>query len=78
MCIRDRHWSLLRMTATHLIVCSVFTFPIAYVMWWMPHEVKGILLYFAIFFVIYLIIWLSQYFSMKKKIEQMNKRVQNM
>ena len=40
-------WSLLRMTVTHLAVCSLATFPIAYFMRWMAHDVSGILLYFG-------------------------------
>lgn len=72
-----QEWSLLRMSVTHLAVSSVFSFPIAYVMHWMPHNVKGILIYFAIFIAIYAVIWLSQYASIKKKIEQLNKQVMN-
>ena len=68
-------WSILRQTATHLIVCSVFTFPIAYFMYWMNHSASGILSYFGIFFGIYLIIWLSQYSAMKKRVRQMNEKV---
>lgn len=68
-------WSLLRMTLTHLVVCSVTMFPIAYFMWWMPHNMTGILLYFGIFFGIYLCIWFSQYYAMKKRIEQLNRKV---
>lgn len=71
-------WSLLRMTVTHLAVCSVFTFPIAYAMRWMPHGVMGVLGYFAIFFAIYLAIWLAQYFSTKKKVKEMNRKLEKM
>ena len=70
------NWSILRQTVTHLIVCSISTFPIAYFMYWMKHSVSGILLYFSIFFAIYLIIWLSQYTTMKKRIKQMNEKVE--
>ena len=68
-------WSLLRMTVTHLAVCSLATFPIAYFMRWMAHDVSGILLYFGIFFVIYLFIWLTQYGAMCRRVRQMNDRV---
>lgn len=68
-------WSMLRMTVTHLMICSVLTLPAAYVMWWMPHEVKGIVKYFAIFLAIYVVIWITQFLSMKKKIEQMNNKL---
>lgn len=69
-------WSLLRMTVTHLVVCSAVTFPIAYLMRWMSHDMAGFLLYFGTFFAIYLFIWISQYQAMKKKIQQINHKVQ--
>jgi ABC-type antimicrobial peptide transport system permease subunit len=68
-------WSLLRQTATHLLVCSLATFPIAYFMRWMDHSVSGALTYFGIFFGVYLIIWLSQYSAMKKRVEEMDRKV---
>lgn len=68
-------WSILRQTLTHLVVCSVATLPIAYITHWMEHSVGGVLIYFGIFFGIYLIIWLSQYSAMKKRVQELNKRV---
>ena len=70
------HWSILRQTITHLIICSLCTFPIAYFMRWMDHSVFGILSYFGIFFAIYVIIWISQYMAIKKRIRQINSEVQ--
>lgn len=68
-------WSLLRQTATHLAVCSAATFPIAYLMRWMSHTAGGVLAYFGIFFGIYLLVWLSQYAAMKKRVAQFNRKV---
>lgn len=68
-------WSLLRQTVTHLVVCSLATFPVAYFLRWMRHSVSGVLLYFGIFLAIYLIIWLSQYSSMKKRVAEFNRKV---
>ena len=68
-------WSILKQTVTHLIICSAATFPIAYFTYWMPHHGRGILLYFGIFAAVYVVIWLSQYSAMKKKVEQINKRL---
>lgn len=65
-------WSLTRMTLTHLAVVCVCTFPVAWLLRWMPHTALGALCYFAIFFGIYLVIWLSQYSAMKRRIAQMN------
>lgn len=69
------HWSILRQTATHLVITSMATFPIAYYMYWMDHSLGGISLYFGIFFLIYLLIWLTQYSAMKKRVGQINAKV---
>jgi hypothetical protein len=68
-------WSLLRQTLTHLVVCSAATFPIAYLMRWMPHSAWGAMAYFGIFAVIYAVIWLWQYAGMKRRIGEINARV---
>lgn len=70
-------WSLLKMTLLHLVICSIVTFPLAYFMQWMPHNVAGFLLYFGTFLTIYLIIWISQYQSMKRRIDQINHKIQD-
>lgn len=70
------HWSILRQTTTHFIICSLCTFPIAYFMRWMNHSILGILSYFGIFIAIYFIIWMSQYMAVKKRIQQINSKVQ--
>ena len=68
-------WSILRQTLTYLIVCSLATLPVAYFMHWMEHSLWGVIGYFAIFFGIYLLIWLSQYSAMKKRVQQLNAKV---
>lgn len=69
-------WSLLKMTIVHLLITSFATFPIAYFARWMPHSKTGILIYFGIFVAIYLGIWVSQYSAMKKRVQQMNEKIQ--
>lgn len=68
-------WSILRMTLTHLIVTSLASFPIAYFMNWMPHDVLGVLIYFSVFFAVYLIVWLSNFLAIRHRIRQINKKV---
>lgn len=70
------NWSLLKMTLTHLVICSTVTFPVAYFMWWMPHNIAGFLFYFGAFLAIYLVIWFSQYQSIKRQLDQINHKVQ--
>lgn len=68
-------WSLMRMTVTHLVLCSAAMFPIAYLMQWLPHNFVGFLRYFGIFFGIYFCIWGSQYVTIKKKLAAINQKV---
>lgn len=69
-------WSLLRQTVTHAVIVSLATFPIAYAMRWMPHSAIGVCSYFGFFFVIYLVIWAFQYQSVKKRVQEMNQKMQ--
>ncbi len=68
-------WSPLKMTLSHLAVCSVSSFPIAYFLRWMPHNLLGVFRFFGIFFVVYAVIWLSKYCAIKKQVEQMNNKL---
>lgn len=72
------NWSILKQTVVHFSVVSVVTMPIAYVTEWMHHSILGAIIYFAIFGVSYLFIWLSQYIAIKKRIDEMNKKVVEM
>jgi ABC-type multidrug transport system permease subunit len=71
------HWSILKQTVVHLIICSAASFPIAYFAGWMPRSGSGILLFFGMFFVIYLIVWLALYSAMKKRVKEINERLQS-
>lgn len=68
-------WSILKQTVTHFAITSIATFPIAYIVHWMSHDVKGVLIYFGVFIVIYTIIWISFYLSYKSSINKMNKKI---
>lgn len=72
------HWSILKQTVVHFLVVSVTTLPIAYVTQWMHHSVIGVIIYFAIFAVIYAFIWIGQYMAVKKRINEVNEKVKEM
>ncbi len=74
----DTDWSLSKMTAVHLLICSAATFPIAYLMRWMDHTAGGILLYFGVFLLIYLTIWVIQYVQIRKSVVALNKKVNDL
>lgn len=69
------HWSILRMTLTHLLIISLTTLPIAWIIMWMPHSVIGVALYFLMFFGAYAVIWVSQYAAMKRQIKRLNEKI---
>lgn len=69
------NWSILKQTAVHFLVVSIVSLPVAYVTHWMEHTLIGAIVYFAVFAVIYVFIWLSQYLAVKKRINAMNKKV---
>lgn len=72
------NWSILKQTVVHFSVVSIVTMPIAYINEWMHHSILGAIIYFAIFGVSYVFIWLSQYIAIKKRIDEMNKKVVEM
>ena len=65
----------LRQTLTHLLTCSLSALPVAYLMYWMPHNVRGILLYFGIFLGIYVSIWASQFFAARARVRELNEKL---
>ncbi len=71
-------WSVTKQTLVHFSVCIVVFLPLSYVLNWMPHRLFGALLYVAVFMITYVLIWVSQYFSMRAKIKKMNKQLQEL
>lgn len=65
-------WSILKQTLVHLGVCSAASLPVAYFARWMPHGWTGILLYVAIFFGVYFVIWLAQYIPLRRRVKRIN------
>lgn len=68
-------WSLTKQTLIHFAVLVIGFVPISYVLNWMPHYLYGALGYIGAFIAVYLIMWISIYFSIKTKIKEMNKRL---
>lgn len=69
-------WGLFKQTAIYFLLISVFMMPIAYILHWMEHSAKGILLYFAIFIFIFILIWIVQYTISKYNVKKMNETLQ--
>jgi hypothetical protein len=65
-------WSIAKQTGIYFLVTSVAMLPIAYFAQWMEHSLAGLLLYFGIFVVVFVVMWLIQYLVWKNKIQCMN------
>lgn len=65
-------WSLAKQSAIYFLIACIIMFPIAYITNWMKHSIAGVLSYVGIFVVIFVIAWLVQYLSWKRKIKRMN------
>lgn len=65
-------WSLAKQSGVYFLIISVIMLPVAYVTNWMKHTVLGVLAYAGIFTAIFVVVWLSQYFLWKRKIQKMN------
>lgn len=68
-------WSLIKQTITHLLIYSTATFPVAYFLYWMPHNVISILIYYSVFITIYFFIWLISYTKIKITIKKINTKL---
>lgn len=43
------NWGIVKQTAIYFLIVSAIMMPMAYVMYWMDHSVKGVIGYFALF-----------------------------
>ncbi len=70
-------WSILKQTGTYFVAVTPLMMLVAYVCEWMEHSVKGVISYFAIFLVVFIIVWIAQYLSWKKQIGKIDDRLHN-
>lgn len=70
-------WSLAKQTALHFLLTSIVFFPCSIMARWVEPNALSIIAYFLIFIAIYLIIWFSQYNSLKRKIAKLNEKLQD-
>ena len=66
------HWSLVKQTGIYFAIISVLMMLIAYFSYWMEHSVIGILSYFGIFVLIFILIWTTQVVIGKYTVKKMN------
>ena len=65
-------WSILKQTGLYFLIVSAVMMPVAYATYWMEHSVKGFFSYFAVFAVVFVIVWLTQWFAGRSNIRKIN------
>lgn len=69
---RETDWNLLVQTLTHMAVCMVPALMIAYVLYFMPHSMDGLIQYLRLFGAVYVLNWAVQYLRLKKGVREIN------
>lgn len=65
-------WGIVKQTGIYFLIVSAIMMPIAYAAHWMEHSLKGILLYFGFFTLIFAIVWVIQYARDRHNVKKMN------
>ena len=65
-------WSLTKQTGAHFCLFAIPFSIVAYVLYWIPRSVGGVVVSLIILVVIYAVIWYGTYFSAKRKIQKIN------
>lgn len=63
-----------KQTILHFILTVSTTVTVAYICNWFKHNIISVLIYIAIFIIIYFCIWISQYLFWKNKIKRINNK----
>lgn len=69
-------WSLLKQTVIHFLITSIILLICAILAKWIMIKMQEILAFLGIFVVIYIIIFISQYFFERKQVEKVNKELE--
>lgn len=72
------HWGVVMQTGIYFIVVSFVMMPVAYFTYWMEHSMKGFFSYFGIFALIFVIIWVMEFFIGKRNVRSMNANLYKM
>lgn len=68
-------WSILKQSGIYFLILSAAMMPIAYVLYWMEHNLWGAIGYFFMFVLIFIFVWISQYIMWKRKLKKMNQKL---
>lgn len=69
-------WSLLKQTVVHFFITTLVFFPCSIKVGWIDVNPMSILIYIGVFIFIYLLAWISIYFTWKSKIKKLNNKLE--
>lgn len=69
-------WSIAKQTGLYFLLTALAMLPIAYFAHWMEHSVLGFASYFGFFIAIFVVVWLAEYSVLKRKIRDLNHKVE--
>ena len=65
-------WSITSQTSLHFAITSLVMYVSGFLCGWFPHTVKSTIIWFALFIVIYVIMWVGFMLYFKKQIKKIN------
>ncbi|MCL2236109.1 MAG: DUF3021 domain-containing protein [Defluviitaleaceae bacterium] len=71
-----KDWSIARQTITHFIISAGTMMPVAWFGHWMERTLVGLIIFFAVFVVIFAKIWVIQYLVWRKRIHGINEKIE--
>lgn len=69
------YWSIAKQTGIYFFITSIVMMPTAWFLHWMEHTITGFLSYLGIFAMIFIFIWLTQYFINMRNIKKINAKL---
>lgn len=72
---QKENWGIVKQTGIYFAVISVIMLPVAYLTYWMKHSMAGFFSYFGIFALIFVFVWIIQFFIGKKNVKKMNEKL---
>lgn len=68
-------WSIAKQTGLYFVLLTAVMMPIAYITGWMERSVAGAVSYFGMFVIIFIMMWLIQYFIVRSSIRKINRGI---
>lgn len=68
-------WSLFRQSLTFFAILFALIIPSAWICFWMPHNLLGLVKFAVIFTVIFALIWVIEYSAVRSSVRKLNSRL---